>query len=127
VHAVRVRGLPSAGAEVALPGGEPMAARLTRAPDGDAGDITVTLGGRTVSYAAAFAPSGSGDGETLWLGRDGAAWSLTRHLLGDPGDRTRGTLAGDGVARSPMPGTVLAVKVTAGERVTEGQPLAIVE
>ncbi|HEX2314504.1 MAG TPA: biotin/lipoyl-containing protein, partial [Thermomonospora sp.] len=33
----------------------------------------------------------------------------------------------DGVLRSPMPGTVLAVKAAEGDRVAEGQPLVVVE
>jgi acetyl-CoA/propionyl-CoA carboxylase biotin carboxyl carrier protein len=32
-----------------------------------------------------------------------------------------------GTLTSPMPGTVLAVKVTPGDRVREGQPLLVVE
>ncbi|MBX6766636.1 MAG: acetyl/propionyl-CoA carboxylase subunit alpha, partial [Actinomadura rubrobrunea] len=35
--------------------------------------------------------------------------------------------AGDGVVRSPMPGTVLAVKAGEGDRVDAGQPLVVVE
>jgi acetyl-CoA/propionyl-CoA carboxylase biotin carboxyl carrier protein len=35
--------------------------------------------------------------------------------------------AADGTVRSPMPGTVLAVDVTEGQRVKSGQPLLIVE
>jgi acetyl/propionyl-CoA carboxylase alpha subunit len=33
----------------------------------------------------------------------------------------------DGVVRAPMPGTVLAVKVTAGQKVTAGEPLGALE
>ena len=50
------------------------------------------------------------DGDTVWLGRDGDAWALTRRHLGDPGDRAGAGGSGDGVVRSPMPGTVLVVK-----------------
>jgi len=83
--------------------------------------LTVTLDGRTGHYAWAR------DGDTLWLGRDGHTWALTRHRVGDPGDRPGAAGAGDGVVRSPMPGTVLVVKAQAGDRVSEGQPLLIVE
>ncbi|MEU0520783.1 biotin carboxylase N-terminal domain-containing protein [Streptosporangium sp. NPDC006007] len=151
VTEVLVRGLPSAGAEVEVrlpgggvsgaeggtpgdvpapvPGGPPgggaraavrgrgVPARL--AVDGD--DLLITLDGVRRRYAVAR------DGDVVWLGRDGDAWALTRHHLGDPGDREGAGGDGDGVVRSPMPGTVLVVKVTAGERVGEGQPLLVVE
>lgn len=151
VTEVLVRGLPSAGAEVevrppgdgvsgaeggppgdvpaSVPGGPPgggaraavrgrgVLARL--AVDGD--DLLITLDGVRRRYAVAR------DGDVVWLGRDGDAWALTRHHLGDPGDREGAGGDGDGVVRSPMPGTVLVVKVTAGERVGEGQPLLVVE
>ncbi|GAA4229975.1 acetyl-CoA carboxylase biotin carboxylase subunit [Streptosporangium album] len=141
VAEVRVRGLPGTGAEVLLPadrspgddgpareqpsgsdGRVPArggSVRATLAEDGD--DLLVTLDGIRRRYAVAR------DGDTLWLGRDGDAWALTRHHLGDPGDRAGAGAAGDGMVRSPMPGTVLVVKVTAGEQVAEGQPLLIVE
>jgi len=35
--------------------------------------------------------------------------------------------AGDGVVRAPMPGSVIAVLAEAGQRVSAGQPLVIVE
>ncbi|MFF5207412.1 acetyl/propionyl/methylcrotonyl-CoA carboxylase subunit alpha [Streptosporangium sp. NPDC000396] len=139
VAEVRVRGLPGAGAEVRLPedrpsgsggelsgnGGEssgngaPAVIRARLARDG--GDLLITLDGVSRRYAVAR------DGDTIWLGRDGSAWALTRHHLGDPGDRAGAGGTGDGVVRSPMPGTVLVIKVTAGEQVDEGQPLLIVE
>ncbi|WP_285779446.1 biotin carboxylase N-terminal domain-containing protein [Microtetraspora sp. NBRC 13810] len=118
VHEVGVRGLPRAGAEVRTPGADPLPARLA----GDAGGgLAVTVAGVTRRFTAAR------DGDTLWLGGDGAAWALTRHLLGDPGDRAGAALGGDGVVRSPMPGTVLVVKAAVGDEVAEGQPLLIVE
>ncbi|GLK14237.1 acetyl/propionyl-CoA carboxylase subunit alpha [Streptosporangium carneum] len=122
VREVGVRGLPAAGAEVRLPEGpEGRTTRARLAVDGD--DLLVTLDGVRRRYA--FARDGRGD--TVWLGRDGDAWALTRHHLGDPGDRAGAGGTGDGVVRSPMPGTVLVVKVTQGEQVVEGQPLLVVE
>ncbi|GHH63974.1 acetyl/propionyl-CoA carboxylase subuit alpha [Streptosporangium violaceochromogenes] len=119
VAEVGVRGLPETGARVRLPRGpdEGVPARL--AADGD--DVLVTLDGVGRRYALAR------DGDVVWLGRDGGAWALTRHHLGDPGDRAGAGGAGDGTVRSPMPGTVLVVKVAKGERVAEGQPLLVVE
>ncbi|MEV0146278.1 MULTISPECIES: biotin carboxylase N-terminal domain-containing protein [unclassified Nonomuraea] len=138
VHAVQVRGLPygssgtgraaeaahaaeaTAAAEARLPGddsGRATPARIRR----DGSRLSVTLGGRTRHYTHAR------DGDTLWLAADGAAWAFTRHLIGDPGDRPGAAGSGDGVVRSPMPGTVLVVKAQVGDQVAEGQPLLIVE
>ncbi|MEV4468449.1 biotin carboxylase N-terminal domain-containing protein [Nonomuraea sp. NPDC049504] len=116
VHAIEVRGLPQEQAEV-LVGEQAVPARIRR----DGADLTVTLGGRGERYLCVR------DGDTLWLGRDGASWSFTRHHIGDPGDRPGAAAAGDGVVRSPMPGTVLLVKAQQGERVSAGQPLVVVE
>ncbi|GGO19646.1 acetyl/propionyl-CoA carboxylase subuit alpha [Microbispora rosea subsp. aerata] len=84
-------------------------------------EAAVTLGGVTRRYAVAR------DRDTVWLAEGGRAWSVTRHEPGDPKDRSGGALAGDGVVRSPMPGTVLLVKAAEGDRVTAGQPLVVVE
>ncbi|MEU3166745.1 biotin carboxylase N-terminal domain-containing protein [Streptosporangium sp. NPDC006930] len=118
---IRVRGLPASGAEVRLPGAEAVRARLTEESGGEGGDLLVTLGETARRYAVAR------DGDVVWLGRDGDAWALTRHHLGDPGDRAGAGGPGDGLVRSPMPGTVLVVKAGLRERVAEGQPLLIVE
>ncbi|MFG1943098.1 acetyl/propionyl/methylcrotonyl-CoA carboxylase subunit alpha [Nonomuraea sp. NPDC048826] len=122
VHAVHVRGLPQEGAEVRVEDGPAAAAVLRPYRNAAHGEgLAVTLDGRTTHFARAA------DGETLWLGRDGHAWPVTRHLIGDPGDRPGAAGSGDGVVRSPMPGTVLVVKAQVGELVKEGQPLVIVE
>ncbi|MFC4113815.1 acetyl/propionyl/methylcrotonyl-CoA carboxylase subunit alpha [Nonomuraea zeae] len=116
VHAVQVRGLPEKSAEVRIDGRDvPAAIRA------NGSGLAVTIGGRTGHYLHAR------QGDTLWLGRDGDSWAVTRHLIGDPGDRPGAAGAGDGVVRSPMPGTVLLVKAQPGERVSQGQPLVIVE
>ncbi|WP_188187649.1 acetyl/propionyl/methylcrotonyl-CoA carboxylase subunit alpha [Nonomuraea sp. SYSU D8015] len=116
VHAIQVRGLPEESAEVLL-NGEKVPARIRT----DGAGLAVTIGGRTEHYLHVR------DADTLWLGREGRAWAFTRHLIGDPGDRPGAAGAADGVVRSPMPGTVLVVKAQVGERVSEGQPLVIVE
>ncbi|MFC4585518.1 ATP-binding protein [Sphaerisporangium corydalis] len=120
---VRVRGLPRRAASVAVDGATPASARLAGGPDAltGRGDALVTLDGLTSRFACAVS------GGTVWLGRDGRTWAVTPHEPGDRGDRAGAGRAGDGVVRSPMPGTVLLVKVVVGERVTEGQPLLIVE
>jgi acetyl-CoA/propionyl-CoA carboxylase, biotin carboxylase, biotin carboxyl carrier protein len=118
---VRVRGLASTGAEVAVGEGEPVHARaeLRTAGAGGALDLVLTYGGQTVRFAYAV------DGETTWLGRDGAAWAIADA----PPAALRGSRAGsvDGSVRSPMPGTILAVHVTAGDVVSAGQPVLVVE
>ncbi|GLW96879.1 biotin carboxylase N-terminal domain-containing protein [Microtetraspora sp. NBRC 16547] len=118
---VRVRGLADdAEAEVS---GHSLRAALTRPAEGE---IAIDLDGVTRRYVTAWDGTGR-DGGVLWLGRDGMAWPIVRHELGDPGDRTRGAGGADGVVRSPMPGTVLVVKAAAGDRVRAGQPLVVVE
>ncbi|MGW5260529.1 ATP-binding protein [Microbispora sp. NPDC004025] len=84
-------------------------------------EAAVTLGGVTRRYAVAR------NRDTVWLAEGGRAWPVTRHEPGDPQDRQGGALAGDGVVRSPMPGTVLLVKAAEGDRVSAGQPLVVVE
>ncbi|WP_248962737.1 acetyl/propionyl/methylcrotonyl-CoA carboxylase subunit alpha [Sphaerisporangium perillae] len=114
---VKVRGLPARGCEVAVGDAPAVQARLAR---GD-GEVIVTLDGLTTRFSCAR------DGAAVWLGRDGRSYAIIPHEAGDRGDHAGAGGAGDGVVRSPMPGTVLLVKVVPGERVTEGQPLMIVE
>ncbi|TDC47246.1 ATP-grasp domain-containing protein [Actinomadura sp. KC345] len=108
---VRVQGR-AAAARVAIGTAPPVTASLSR-------PFTLTYAGRTTSFQAAR------DGDTLWLGRDGHAWALSEHVRAEAGAASAGT--GDGVLRSPMPGTILAVKAAEGERVAQGQPLVVVE
>ena len=150
VAEVRVRGLPDAGPEVAAGEGDPVPARaefrdaaphgtglpvagLARAGAPTAGptgagrpgagqggsDLILTYAGRTVRFAYAA------DEQTVWLGRGGRAWALTEEEAAP----ARGGRAGgaDGTVRSPMPGTVLAVHVALGQRVTAGQAIVVVE
>jgi acetyl-CoA/propionyl-CoA carboxylase biotin carboxyl carrier protein len=84
--------------------------------DGD--DVLLTRDGRTTRWVTAV------DGETVWVGRDGAAWPLHETVLHLRGDDAH---AHDGDVTSPMPGSVIAVHVGAGETVTKGQPLVVVE
>ncbi|MFF4774364.1 acetyl/propionyl/methylcrotonyl-CoA carboxylase subunit alpha [Microtetraspora fusca] len=115
---VRVRGL-AGDAEVDV-SGHSLSASLRR-HGGD--EIAVTLDGTTLRHVVAWDEARG----VLWLGRDGRAWPVVRHELGDPGDRVRGGGAADGVVRSPMPGTVLVIKAEVGDRVSAGQPLVVVE
>ncbi|MFA1547843.1 acetyl/propionyl/methylcrotonyl-CoA carboxylase subunit alpha [Actinomadura chokoriensis] len=108
---VRVQGR-AASARVAVGGDPPVTAALSS-------PFTLTYAGRTTSFEAAR------DGDTLWLGRGGQAWALSEHVRAESGAAS--AAAGDGVLRSPMPGTVLAVKAAEGDRVGAGQPLVVVE
>jgi acetyl-CoA/propionyl-CoA carboxylase, biotin carboxylase, biotin carboxyl carrier protein len=125
---VRVRGLAAgyarlspgagamaSGAQVAIGDGEPAAVRVERSGD----ELLVTLDEKTLTFRYAL------DGRTVWLGRDGQAWAVTEA----PAAGRRGRAAGvaGGTVRAPMPGTVLAVRVSAGDTVAAGQPLAVIE
>jgi acetyl-CoA/propionyl-CoA carboxylase biotin carboxyl carrier protein len=111
---VRLRGR-AAAAEVVVGDGEPVRASARN----DGPDLVLDHDGTTRRYACAR------DGRVLWLGVDGRAWPLTET------ERLSAVAATGAVAlgplTSPMPGTVLAVRVAAGERVTEGTPLLVVE
>jgi len=74
VAEVRVRGLPSAGAEVVIGDGAPVPGRAQAA----AGTLTVSYDGQVRRYASARAGAVDGDGHdgVLWLSRDGSTWAL---------------------------------------------------
>jgi len=113
-HEVRVRG-PASAAQVSVDGAEPVPAAGHR----DGTGLLVSYDGSVTRFACARA------GDTCWLGLDGQAW-----VLQDPGvlaRRAGGPAGTDGIVRSPMPGTVLGVKVALGEHVVAGQPLLVVE
>jgi acetyl-CoA/propionyl-CoA carboxylase, biotin carboxylase, biotin carboxyl carrier protein len=118
---VRVRGLASAGAEVAAGDREPVTARAEFRPAASAGgtDLVLAQGARTVRFAYAA------DGETTWLGRDGHTWAVAEAAPAPL--RGSRAAAADGTVRSPMPGTVVAVHVTVGQAVSAGQPVLVVE
>jgi acetyl-CoA/propionyl-CoA carboxylase biotin carboxyl carrier protein len=110
---LRLRGRATR-AEVAVADGEP----ITASARWEGHDLVVVDGGTSRRYACAK------DGAVLWLGIDGRAWPLTE-------TERLSTARADGVATgpltSPMPGTVLAVRVAAGDHVTKGMPLLVVE
>jgi biotin carboxyl carrier protein len=64
------------------------------------------------------------DRDTIWVHAYGRAWELT---LVDPIERALEGGASEGVAAAPMPGTVITVAVAAGDAVTTGQPLVVIE
>ena len=111
---VAVHGRPHA-AEVAIGDGDPVSAAARR--DGD--ELVVIYGGAKSLFTRAA------DGPVRWLGRDGHAWALD--TTPPPSRRAAGPQAAAGAVRSPMPGTVQAVKTAVGEDVVPGQPLVVVE
>jgi acetyl-CoA/propionyl-CoA carboxylase biotin carboxyl carrier protein len=141
VAEVRVRGLASAGAEVAVGDGPPVPARATAAQatpgtaGGDSasepsGTLSVSYDGRVRRYAyARTGPATAADGDgVLWLSRDGRTWALTeQRAVTSRSAAAAGAGAGDGTVRAPMPGTVIAVLAEAGQPVSAGQRLVIVE
>ena len=91
--------------------------RLEVGPDG-AGSIEVDGRRREVVVAV--------DGDTVHVHLDGVAHSL-RWI--DPVTRfaTAGAAAAGSVAAAPMPGTVVALFVEAGQAVAAGDPLLVIE
>jgi acetyl-CoA/propionyl-CoA carboxylase, biotin carboxylase, biotin carboxyl carrier protein len=63
-------------------------------------------------------------GATTWIGHGGRAWALTEPEPTSPGEAAA---AHGGAVRSPMPGSVTAVAVAAGDHVVAGQAIVVVE
>jgi acetyl-CoA/propionyl-CoA carboxylase biotin carboxyl carrier protein len=110
---VSVTGTPAA-ATVRVDDGEPVAASIDR----DGPTLLLTVDGRTTSFLHVH------DGAVLWLGSQGSAWQLTEQ---ERAGRRDGAGSHTGELLSPMPGTVLAVRVEEGETVGAGQSLLVVE
>ncbi|ROO84578.1 acetyl-CoA/propionyl-CoA carboxylase biotin carboxyl carrier protein [Actinocorallia herbida] len=98
-------------AEVSIDGGDPVPAAL----DGDA----IVFAGRRIPHRRVTGPDG-----TVWIGAEGRTWAVRER---ERTLRAGASAAAGGVLRSPMPGTVLAVKVAEGDEVGEGQPIVVVE
>ncbi|MGY6658447.1 acetyl/propionyl/methylcrotonyl-CoA carboxylase subunit alpha [Amycolatopsis sp. TRM77291] len=111
---VRVQGTP-AKALVSVDGAEPI--RVSARREGDLLEVRHPTGFHRYRHAA-------GSGRTVWLARDGHSFAI--------GERERlrsaaGAAGGAGPVTSPMPGTVLVVKAAAGDVVSAGTPLVVVE
>jgi acetyl-CoA/propionyl-CoA carboxylase biotin carboxyl carrier protein len=112
-HTVAVSG-PLHAARVRVDDGEPFSAAAAIR----GAELDLTVGERTSTFLFAS------DGEVLWLGRDGAAWPMAEaKRVGKAGAQAVHT----GDVLSPMPGSVVAVQVEAGQAVTAGQALLVVE
>ncbi|MFE7072830.1 acetyl/propionyl/methylcrotonyl-CoA carboxylase subunit alpha [Streptomyces sp. NPDC057620] len=97
-------------------GGWPPVSGRGGAGEEDASTLTLHLDGQTHT----FHRSGT------WLGRDGDAWNVMDH---DPvtASLSGAAHAGADSLTAPMPGTVTVVKVAAGDEVSAGQSLLVVE
>ncbi|MDS0137299.1 MULTISPECIES: acetyl-CoA carboxylase biotin carboxylase subunit [unclassified Amycolatopsis] len=111
---VRVQGTPSS-ATVFVDDASPVHVSARR--DGDV--LEIRHAGGFHRYRQACGPD-----RTVWLARDGLSFPFGEQefVLA-----TRGEAAGAGPVTSPMPGTVLVVKVAAGDVVKAGTPLLVVE
>jgi acetyl/propionyl-CoA carboxylase alpha subunit len=120
--------------EISVDGGEPHEVRLTRRGD----SATLWLDGRAVDVALRDVGAGlqvqvDGIAEAVWVATSGdtvfvhafgRAWEIA---VVDPAERSgRGGGATD-VATAPMPGVVVAINVEAGDQVTEGQSVVLIE
>jgi acetyl-CoA/propionyl-CoA carboxylase biotin carboxyl carrier protein len=111
--AVVVTGGPD-GAQIRVGDGAPVQASAVPLPDG----LLLTVGGRSLRARVAV------DGATTWVHVDGGTYAIAEL----PPERLgAGAGAHDGDVRSPMPGSVIAVRAAAGEQVDAGQVLLVVE
>ncbi len=62
------------------------------------------------------------DGDTLWVGTDGWAWPVHSQIGAEAAQDNA-----DGDLRAPMPGQVLLVPTTVGDRVRAGDPVVVLE
>ncbi|WP_033261296.1 biotin carboxylase N-terminal domain-containing protein [Amycolatopsis vancoresmycina] len=111
---VRVQGTPS---DATVFVGDEAPVRVSARRDGDV--LEIRHAGGFHRYRQACGPD-----RTVWLSRDGLSFPFGEQefVLA-----SRGEAAGAGPVTSPMPGTVLVVKVAAGDVVKAGAPLLVVE
>jgi acetyl-CoA/propionyl-CoA carboxylase biotin carboxyl carrier protein len=113
---VAVTGAPG-NAIIEVEGDDPVRASARR-PGRRGGRLEVNLPDQVIEFRRAL------DGDTLWLSTGGSTWRVVEHSILE--DEAAAATAG-GPVTSPMPGTVLVVKATVGERVSAGAPLVVVE
>jgi 3-methylcrotonyl-CoA carboxylase alpha subunit len=118
--AVSVRRLRSGLLGLGLPGG-PAEASVRRAEDGR---LAIRLGGETFTAAVVRRQTSEGTDYTLFA--DGGSYRLR---LVDPLDVTQyeAVVAAEASVRSPLPGKIIDLRVKAGDTVSRGQPLLVLE
>ncbi len=111
---VRVEGTP-ADASVTVDDAEPV--RVSARREGDLLEVRRADGLERYRFA-------DGPDRTVWLAREGRSFAFADQEVSLA---ARGEAAGAGPVKSPMPGTVLVVKVAEGDVVSAGVPLLVVE
>jgi 3-methylcrotonyl-CoA carboxylase alpha subunit len=103
-----------------LPGGT-AEARVQAAEDGR---LAIRLGSDTFTATVVRRPTA--DGIDYMLFADGASGRLR---LVDPLDVTQyeASVSGEGAVRAPLPGKIIDLRVKAGDKVSKGQPLLVLE
>ncbi|MDJ0333864.1 biotin carboxylase N-terminal domain-containing protein [Salinibacterium sp. G-O1] len=114
---VRVTGTPSA-ASITVDAGSPLPASVTLDSSQGIAVARVRLDGVVTTFRFAR------DGDVLHLEQGGAVWSLTD--TGLVRAAAHGSVESP-TLRSPMPGAVVAVFVSDGQRVDEGDPVLSIE
>ena len=112
VHVVRASG-NSDGAVVTVSGGAEMSVSLVTRDDGE----FITLNAETQRAWHRI------EGTTTWVCVGGETWPLVE---ADVVSRARGSSTSSNDVRSPMPGTVVSVRVTSGDEVRAGDALVVV-
>ncbi len=104
-----------------LPGGAARSARASAARDGR---LAIRLGADTFTATVARRPTA--DGVDYAVFADGTSRTLR---LVDPLDVTQyeAVASGEGAVRAPLPGKIIDLRVKAGDKVSKGQPLLVLE
>ena len=108
------------GIGLELPSGT-LEARVRRT---DEGRLAIWLGGDT--FAATVVRRTTADGVDYAVFADGASRTLR---LVDPLDVTQyeAVASGEGAVKAPLPGKIIDLRVKAGDKVSKGQPLLVLE